>query len=66
MTNYGPGGLKREKPLLRSLSQLAKASTQAKEHVPVLHDRIVLSGASQALSQQTPSTQNPERHWFGV
>jgi hypothetical protein len=53
-------------PLLRSLSQLAKPSMQAKSHVPVLHDRIVFSGATQALSQQTRSTQNPERHWFGV
>jgi hypothetical protein len=53
-------------PLLSSLSQSPKPATQAKSHVPVMHDEIALSGATQALSQQTPSTQNPERHWFGV
>ena len=53
-------------PLLRSLSQSPKPAVQMKAHVPLSHVRIALSGATQALLQQTLSTQNPELHWFGV
>lgn len=49
-------------PLPMLPSQLPKPATQAKAQVPLAHVRVALAGATQALLQQTPSTQWPDWH----